>query len=243
MDGYTDPSVTGRTGLALLAPFGERIVEMRAWAYGGRWIGCGITRTDHGERTVVLVAQREDPTAGLTEPASWVDRVVAVTGWDTTRVRTVDWAAVEARIGTVLPRDYKRLAELFGHGAFDGYLQLLLPDTGSESDDIVRHTEWLGAFARTHGNRLWEPYVVYPAPGGLLEWAGSEQADQFYWLTQDPDPDQWPILAKEDVPDSWQRFHGSTAEFVYHLLTNPQHPFSTARYFDTHWFESYASEG
>ena len=241
--GTADPAASARTGLPLLAPFGERVVEMRAWAYGDRWIGCGTTRTGDGDvRLVVLVAEREDPAAGLPEPASWVDGVVAVTGWDTDRARTVDWAAVETRLGTGLPADYKRLAEIFGGaGAFDGYLQLHVPDAPFDSSDIVRHTEWLGEWARTRGSDLWEPYPVYPAPGGLLQWAGTEQADGFYWLTGDPDPDKWPVLAKEDVPDSWQRFDGTTGEFVHRLLTDPDHPFSSARWFDLHWFQSYGT--
>ncbi|MFE9632433.1 hypothetical protein [Streptomyces sp. NPDC006463] len=237
--GYADPTVSVRTGLPLLAPFGERIVEMRAWAHAGRWIGCGAARFDDRVRLVALVAKREDPAADLAEVTSWVDGVVAVTGWDTTRARTVDWAAVEARIGTALPGDYKQLAELFGYGAFDGYLRLHIPDAPFRSDDIALHTQFLGEWAKAHDSGLWEPYEVYPAPGGLLEWASSEQADQFFWLTEDPDPDRWPILMKEDVPDSWRRFDGTTAEFVHRLLTDRRHPFATARYFDTHWFQSY----
>ncbi|WP_328926208.1 hypothetical protein OG429_17295 [Streptomyces sp. NBC_00190] len=239
MGGYADPTVSTRTGLPLLAPFGERIVEMRAWAHAGRWIGCGTARFDDGVRIVALVAEREDPAADLAEVTSWVDGVVAVTGCDTTRARTVDWEAVEARIGTALPADYKQLAELFGYGAFDGYLQLHIPDAPYRSDDIVLHTQWLGEWAASHDSGLWEPYEVYPVPGGLLEWASSEQADQFFWLTEGADPDRWPILMKEDVPDSWRRFDGTTAEFVHRLLTDRGHPFSTARYFDTHWFQSY----
>ncbi|MFF1510394.1 hypothetical protein [Streptomyces sp. NPDC058326] len=242
MDGYADPTVTARTGLPLLAPFGDRIVEMRAWVYAGRFIGCGAARSDDGVRIVVLVAEREDPAADLAEVTSWVDGVVAVTGWDTASARTVDWEEVEARIGTALPGDYKRLAEVFGHGAFDGFLQLRVPGAAFRSDDIVLNTEWLGEWAASHRSGLWEPYEVYPAPGGLLEWASSEQADQFYWLTEGEDPDRWPILAKEDIPDSWQRFDGTTAEFVYRMLTDRQHPFSTARYFDAHWFDSYEKE-
>ncbi|MGC9535429.1 hypothetical protein [Streptomyces sp. UG1] len=42
----------------------------------------------------------------------------------------------------------------------------------------------------------------------------------------------------EEFPDSWQRFDGSTAEFIHRMLTDPHHPFSTARYFDVHWFQS-----
>ncbi|MEU5303897.1 hypothetical protein ACH4YO_28260 [Streptomyces noursei] len=240
--GHMDPEVTERTGLPLLVPFGERLVEMRAWAYAGRWIGCGAMRTGEGIRPVVVVAERPDPAAdGLPEDASWVDRIVAVTGWDPQRTRTVDWTAVEARLGTALPGDYKRLAELFGLGAFDGFLQLSVPDAPFKSSDIVRQSQWLAEWARAHGNRLWEPYALFPAPGGLLEWAGSEQADRFYWLTEGPDPDKWPIVMSEEIPDSWQRFDGSTAEFIHRMLTVPDHPFSTARYFDVHWFQSYRS--
>ncbi|PNE40489.1 hypothetical protein [Streptomyces noursei] len=240
--GHVDPAVTERTGLPLLVPFGERLVEMSAWVYAGRWIGCGATRTGEGIRPVVVVAERPDPAAdGLPEDTSWVDRIVAVTGWDPQRARTVDWAAVEARLGTALPGDYKRLAELFGLGAFDGFLQLSVPDAPFKSSDIVRQSRWLAEWARAHGNRLWEPYALFPAPGGLLEWAGSEQADRFYWLTEGPDPDKWPIVMSEEIPDSWQRFDGSTAEFIHRMLTVPDHPFSTARYFDVHWFQSYRS--
>ncbi|MEV7520171.1 SMI1/KNR4 family protein [Streptomyces sp. NPDC091371] len=257
--GFVDPTVSPRTGLPLLAPFGDRLVEMRAWAYGGRWIGCGTARFGEEVRPVLLVAEREDPAAELHEdgsrvdaavaeredPAaelpegtSWVDAVVAVTGWDARRRRTFDWADVEARLGTALPGDYKQLVELFGVGAFDGFLTLYLPDARFPGEDIVRAAER----GRAYGE-LWEPYEAYPAPGGLLEWASSEQADQCFWLTEGPDPDRWPVMVTEDVPDSWQRFDGTTAEFVYRMLTDRSHPLATARYFDTHWFQSYESEG
>lgn len=175
------------------------------------------------------------------ERNSFVDEVVAVTGWDRGRTHAVDWAAVEARIGTALPADYKELAEVFGHGAFDGYLELHTPGAAFRSGDIVLHAAWLGEWARTHGSRLWEPYGIHPAPGGLLQWGSSEQAHQFYWLTDGPDPDRWPVLVCEDAPDSWERFDGTTAEFVHRLLTEPEHPFSIACYFDSHWFEGYGT--
>lgn len=242
-DGRIDPAAAERFGRPLLAPFGEELVEMEAWAYADMWIGCGATNADDGLQPVVVVAARPDPVAGgVPEDASWVDRVVAVTGWEPCRPRTVDWAAAEQRLGTALPGDYKQLAEIFGYGAFDGYLQFSVPDAGSAHGDLVRNTEWLAEFARTQGNSLWEPYTLFPTPGGLLQWAGSEQADQFYWLTDGPDPDRWPIVVSEETPDSWERYDGSTAEFIYRMLTDRQHPFSIARHFDVHWFESYEQD-
>ncbi|MGA4544382.1 hypothetical protein ACPA54_30775 [Uniformispora flossi] len=240
--GQVDSAATGAYGRPLLAPFGEELVEMAAWAYAGRWVGSGTTSTGDGLHPVVVVAARPDPAAGgVPEDASWVERVVAVTGWEPCRgPRSVDWAAVERRLGTALPGDYKQLAEIFGHGAFDGYLELSVPDASFAHADLVRQSESLAAFARTHGNGQWEPHSLFPAPGGLLPWAASEQADRFYWLTDGPDPDKWPIVMSEDIPDSWEQYDGSTAEFVYRMLTDRQHPFSTARHFDVHWFQSYA---
>ncbi|MEU8031139.1 SMI1/KNR4 family protein [Streptomyces sp. NPDC049099] len=236
-DGRVDPVACERTGLPLLAPFGDDVIEMCAWAVGGRWAGCGTARTRDGIRPVVVIAERAVPSsADLPEDASWVDRVVAVTGWVADRPHTVDWAAAEARLGTALPRDYKRLAELFGRGAFDGYLQFYLP--GDRHSDLVEHSEWLARWAEVHGNRLWEPHWPYPAPGGLLKWADSVQADSFYWLTEGPDPDRWPVLAYEDDGTAY-RFDGSTGEYVHRLLTDPKQPFSTARHFRAHWFQRY----
>ena len=149
---------------------------------------------------------------------------------------------MEARLGTRLPTDFKQLAEIFGYGAFDGFLTLYLPESDVLGMDLVEHAEYLAGFAARSGTSLWEPYGIHPALGGLLEWGSSEQADQFYWLTEGDDPDLWPVLASEDIPDSWTRFDGTAAEFVFRMLTERSHPHSVARYYDTHWFQSYEDE-
>ncbi|MGW2111878.1 SMI1/KNR4 family protein [Streptomyces sp. NPDC001948] len=265
MDGYVDPTVTERTGAPLLAPFGDQVVEMRAWKHSGWWIGCGAVRADGAVKPVVLVAGQSvrqptgaqvgparQPTAtaakpvskeqpdGLREEAPWVDRVVAVTGW--TRERSdsaIDWASVEARLGTALPGDYKELIELFGYGDFDDYLGLLIPDGPPGSLDLVEFNEFWARAAAEDGVEPWAPYRLHPTPGGLLQWASTEQQTSFYWLTEGSSPDRWPILVTGDDYSEWNRFDVSTAEFVHRLLTDPHHPYSTARYFDQHWFTSY----
>ncbi|MGW6479646.1 hypothetical protein ACWGDS_17350 [Streptomyces sp. NPDC055059] len=240
--GFADPTVDATTGLPLLAPFGTDVIDMRAWAHAGSWIGAGTVRTGGDVQHVVLVAERAVPVVeGLPADATWVDRVVAVTGW-AGEARTVDWDAMEARLGTRLPTDFKQLAEIFGHGAFDGFLTLYVPESDVPGMDFVEHAEYLAGFAARSGTSLWEPYGIHPAPGGLLEWASSEQADQFYWLTEGADPDRWPVLASEDIPDTWTRFDGTAAEFVFRMLTERSHPHSVARYYDTHWFQSYEDE-
>ncbi|MFF2774415.1 SMI1/KNR4 family protein [Streptomyces sp. NPDC058052] len=238
-DGHADPTATDRTGLPLLAPFGDRLVGMRGWSDGGRWIGLGAVRGGAGTRPVLLVAEGRGPAGEVPEGSTWLGGIVATTGWDLAAPRhAVDWADVEARLGTSLPVDYRQLAEVFGEGAFDDHLRLYVPGAGPRGSDLVRHAHWLGEWAGARGE-LWQPYEVYPAPGGLLQWGDTEQADTFYWLTEGNDPDRWPILATEDDFASWQRFDVTLTEFLHRVLTDPHHPYSTARHFDRHWFEPY----
>lgn len=230
----------------LLAPFSEAAepaVRMYAWPCNRRWIGCGTTRSDMEDRVVLLLADRATPAAQtLREDLSWAERVLAVTGWaeggHQPPPHTVDWTAIEERLETALPDDYKQIAEIFGCGAFDGYLRLYVPDAPMISFDLVRSTELLAEFALDH-SRIYEPYTVYPATGGLLEWAGTEQGHKAFWLTEGHDPNRWPILTTDDAHDKWERFDGTTGEFVFRMLTDPLLPFLRAESQDVPWFTRY----
>lgn len=221
----------------LLTPEIDDLAETYVWTYGGRRLLCATLRTPTGPRLLVRVAVRPPPSAdALPASASPVERLAAVTEWTGGPRRTTDWAAAEARLGTALPSDYKALADLFGPGAFDGFVQLYLPD--DPYSDLVEHAEHLTRFGKANGTDLWRPYGLHPTPGGLLQWADTEQADGFYWITDGPDPDRWPIVATADDHDFAAPFHGSTATYLHTLLTDPSHPFSTARYFSAHWFQT-----
>jgi hypothetical protein len=84
-----------------------------------------------------------------------------------------------------------------------------------------------------------KPYTVYPASGGLLQWAGTEQGHAAFWLTEGRDPNRWPILTTDDAHDEWQRFDGTTGEFVFRMLTDPLLPFLRAESQDVPWFTRY----
>ncbi|MFD7455100.1 hypothetical protein [Kitasatospora sp. NPDC059827] len=258
--GFVDPTLVEDRGLPLLAAFPGGVVDLCGWAVGGRWVGCGIVRPDGGSgepQLLVLTAPRADP-AELALPADyfeeedrgdgsgarWVRRLAAVTGRPRSREWSVDWLSAEARLGTALPADYRHLVEHFGPGSFAGYLDIFLPGPQSGSDDpscLVRNARTLADLAAAHPDiaAVYHPYRLHPAPGGLLQWAGSVQADQFYWLTEGPDPDRWPVIARNEDGDHEARFDGSTAEFVHRLLTDHRHPFSIAELLDHRDFEPY----
>ncbi|MGV9350287.1 hypothetical protein ACWDSD_37155 [Streptomyces spiralis] len=213
LDGFTDPTVDESRGAALLAPFADRAVTIRAWAYGDQWVGTGTARDAEGiERPVLVVAHRElpEPLAVVPEEdVDWMERLIGITGWTQPAQRPdVDWPEMESRLGTALPSDYKRMVETFGAGAFDGYLDLNQEPWTNLRDD------------------------------GLLIWAGTEHEDLYCWRTDGDDPDRWPVVVRSfdnnDIP-----FDCRTAQFVCHALTDPHHPFTMARWFDTHWFMNY----
>ncbi|KUL35570.1 hypothetical protein ADL22_27120 [Streptomyces sp. NRRL F-4489] len=217
LDGRTDPAVDASRGAALLSPFGDRAVTLRAWAYGDQWVGAGTTRdAEGGERAVLAVARREVPGAwavaprdGEEEDADWVGRLRGITGWaEAARRPDVDWVGMESRLGTALPGDYKRMVETFGAGAFDAFLDLRQePRTGPRAD-------------------------------GLLIWAGTEHEELYCWRVEGDDPDRWPVVVRS-FDDGDVRFDCGAAEFVCRVLVDPEHPFTMARYFGTHWFMNY----
>lgn len=214
LDGFTDPTVDESRGEALLVPFGDRSVTIRAWAYGDQWVGTGTAREVEGaERPVLVVAHREIPESLAVVPdegedVDWMERLRRITGWTQPAQRPdVDWTEVESRLGATLPSDYKRMVETFGKGAFDGYLDL---------------------------NQ--EPWT-HLREDRLLIWAGTEQEDLYCWRTDGDDPDRWPVMVRPCVGED-VRFDCQTAEFVCRILIDPHHPFTMARYFDTHWFMS-----
>lgn len=179
LDGFTDPTADESSGAPLLPVLEGRGETIRAWAWGDRWIGAGTARDGEGAvRAVLATAPRgrhTPPVGGPGEGGDWVDRLVAVTGWTPpAQVPAVDWARTEARLGTRLPRDYKRMVETFGAGAFDGYL-----DLNQEPWDHLKED-------------------------GLLIWAGTEHEDLYCWRTEGGDPDLWPVAVRTfdnvDVP-------------------------------------------
>ncbi|MET8102284.1 hypothetical protein ABZV29_38555 [Streptomyces sp. NPDC005236] len=114
--------------MPLVEPFGEELLEMRGWAYWSYWIGCGEVACPEGTRSVIVVANREDPAAtGFPEGVSWVEKLRIIVGWEPMTQPLVDWHATEAALGTSLRSDYKEIVDLFGSGGFDEDLDLLVP--------------------------------------------------------------------------------------------------------------------
>ncbi|MFK3733886.1 SMI1/KNR4 family protein [Streptomyces sp. NPDC088090] len=102
-----------------------------------------------------------------------------------------DWTAAETAIGTRLPGDYKRLVETYGWGEFCDFLSLRTPFGTSEHNGLAwRSAHLTGSPERDPGR---SPRPPHPAPGGLLVWGTTANADRPCWLTGGS-PDDWPVV-------------------------------------------------
>ncbi|MDP9843621.1 hypothetical protein J2853_002832 [Streptosporangium lutulentum] len=104
-----------------------------------------------------------------------------------------DWSAVEATLGLGLPTDFKALIERYGLGQFLSFITPLTPF--GARDLLVQHAQRLLDRERSYREQYPDecPYPFYPEPGGLLEWAGTDNGDSLCWLT-DGEPDSWKVV-------------------------------------------------
>ncbi|MFG2886298.1 SMI1/KNR4 family protein [Streptomyces sp. NPDC048297] len=136
----------------------------------------------------------------------------AMTPWRVPGGRGVDWAALEADLGTALPSDFRALAEAYPVLVVDDFLTVSLPVPGAEAswasesrdDEILQ--DW-------YEMDDMEGYVPFPQPGGLIGWASSNSGDVFYWKTSPADPDAWPVVVRTDNAD-WIEFPVGAVEFL-----------------------------
>ncbi|MCN9244074.1 hypothetical protein NGF19_25390 [Streptomyces sp. RY43-2] len=124
----------------------------------------------------------------------------------------MDWAVLEADLGTALPSDFRSLAEAYPVLVIDDFLMVSVPLPGAEAswasgcreDEILQDLYEMGDT---------EGYVPFPRPGGLIGWAESYSGDSFYWRTSPGDPDAWPVVVRTDNGD-WLEFPVGAVEFL-----------------------------
>ena len=102
-----------------------------------------------------------------------------------------DWPTVETALGTPLPGDYKHLVAAYGWGEFCDYLRPHTPFGTGRYGGLAWQTG--RPSGRAEKDRERHPYPLHPAPGGLLVWGGTVDADRLCWLTTGS-PDRWPVV-------------------------------------------------
>ncbi|SDI35011.1 SMI1-KNR4 cell-wall [Sinosporangium album] len=150
-----------------------------------------------------------------------------------------DWREVEGVLGLGLPGDFKALVELYGVGQFVSFVTPF-PPFGAHPLLIQRAQ---GLLDRERYMREKEPdeypYPLYPEPGGLLEWGGTDNGDSLCWLTTG-EPDNWRVVVWNPRSNAYDAHDVGAVEFLHGWLsgriTSPRLPDEVEA---SPWFEPF----
>lgn len=106
------------------------------------------------------------------------------------RAFTGPWERVEAYLGTRLPQDYKDFARLYGSGLFLNVITIHTPQAKNPYVNLEIQARDASLYF-TPDQDL--PYRLWPRIDGLINFAGTDNGDQIFWLPQGP-PDDWKVV-------------------------------------------------
>jgi hypothetical protein len=138
----------------------------------------------------------------------------------------VDWPRLETLLGTALPADYKLLCELYPAFELSDFMSVGGPAPGAEASWVQdTHNELEIVAERCEDADLAVPMHPYPAPGGLLPWATSNQGDYFLWTTGPNGPQTWTVTvaSRNGV---WWHYGGGAVQFVADLVSGVLEPWA-----------------
>lgn len=175
-----------------------------------------------------------------------VGRLVTETGGNA-RPGAPDWSEAEQTLGCPLPADFKELRRLFPEwGAFCDHVVLLKAQGGTESVPGNHDSLRKAVRGNPDSRRLFEPYGILGAGEarsgrGLVQWGYSFTEDEYYWLADTTvDPMTWPIVARADPLEPFQRFDMTTSEFLHRVLTDAGFsPFGIAGAVEAPYYRTY----
>lgn len=145
------------------------------------------------------------------------------------------WGEAPDKAGFEFPADFREFVDAYGGGSFGRPeyvgLDVRAPHANALGPGgrpgfegfVTDHLDQVRPLFTYPGaeEEMWngEPLPLYPDPGGLLSWGSSQQSDQFFWLTQDADPDRWPMIGWLRHDASTFAFDGGMVEFLLALFT------------------------
>ena len=100
------------------------------------------------------------------------------------------WAVIEAYIGTPLPQDYKDFVRLYGSGSFMEFLGVNVPMCRSPYVRLETQIRDIHTYFLKDEDF---PYPLWPSPGGLIVFGGTDFGDRLFWLARGA-PDDWKVV-------------------------------------------------
>lgn len=130
------------------------------------------------------------------------------------------WVAVEAKLGTPLPHDYKEFIRRYGNGLLLDFIWISVPL--SDSDNCLeRGVPLVNRIFATEFPDF--PYAIWPDPGGVLPFGTSEDGGYLFWRMTGP-PSEWSIVAWGREFETCEVFDCGLAEFLVGVATGAFRP-------------------
>jgi hypothetical protein len=127
----------------------------------------------------------------------------------------VDWAAVQASLGTALPADYKAYVDTYGLGCVGELFWVLHP--AGTPDRLNLGDQW--AAAREPAPLLTPPPRPLGRVPGLLPCAIDEDGGVLHWHADGPDPDRWTVVYRDEDGGAWQPYDLGLVGFLLAVFT------------------------
>ncbi|MFI5649261.1 SMI1/KNR4 family protein [Kitasatospora sp. NPDC051705] len=175
-------------------------------------------------------AGTQAPVRRMTDPVELVgelERVVpSLAALRRPKPSSISWQVVEAGLGLPLPADFRLLCELYPPFVLGDFLGVGGPDPGGEHAWVQGTRETLETIEEwCEEADLAVPLHIYPAPGGLLPWAGSNQGDFFLWTTSPAGPQDWTVTVASRS-SAWWHYTGGAVQFLTDLVSGALEPWA-----------------
>jgi hypothetical protein len=100
------------------------------------------------------------------------------------------WEPIEAELGTALPQDYKDFVRLYGSGYFMEFMGIYVPRSRNPNLRLESRVRTIGEYLVYDDE---PPYPLWPSLGGLLNFGGTDNGDELFWLARGA-PADWKVI-------------------------------------------------
>jgi hypothetical protein len=131
-----------------------------------------------------------------------------------------DWEAIEKKLGTVFPDDYKEFISCYGTGEIDEFLFVLNPVANNKYVNLFSRIDTLKQSSAVSKQMFGTDYIppLFPESGGYLPFAYTANGDDLYWATGG-NPDEWPVVVFETRSPEKEQFNMTMASFLAGILS------------------------
>lgn len=129
------------------------------------------------------------------------------------------WEAVEAELGTALPKDYKDFVRIYGSGYFMEFLGVDVPRSKNANVRLETQARVVGdIFRKLYDDDEEAAYWFWPERKGLLPFGGTDNGDYLFWHMLG-DPDDWKVVVWDRGMQEFEAFDVGLVAFLAGLAT------------------------